>query len=112
MCPCAVDAKQRILAIMAETISCPRPDYKTNSPVVSEVTVAPEQIARFLGSGGVNLRKLKSDIGVSVSGVGEGRFHVFAPNREAHDEAEERIQQLLQQDVSASEGGGVSQWAV
>lgn len=87
---------------MSATISEPRDTYKPNSPVVSEVEVAPESMARFLGSGGVNLRKLKSELGVTVNAAGEGKYDVFSPNRDAHDEGHERIAQLLAQDVSES----------
>ena len=95
------DGKQRVLDVMNGTISTPRPSYKDNSPVLKELNVPLEQQARLLGSGGVNLRKLKSDVGVSVSGLGEGKYQIFAPNQEAHNEAMQRINELLAQDVRA-----------
>ena len=85
---------------MNATIAEPRATYKDNSPLMTEISVAVEQQARFLGSGGINLRKLKSDVGVSINALGEGKYQLFAPNRDAHDEATERINELLAQDVS------------
>ena len=73
---------------------------KDNAPVVKELQVPPEQVSIFVGSGGVNLRRLRVDVGVTVSQLGEGKYQIFAPNREALTEAEERISELLSKDVS------------
>ena len=85
---------------MSECIDKPRAQLKENAPVMKELQVPAEQVALFIGTGGINLRRLRVDVGVTVSALGEGKYQIFAPNREALAEAEERIQELLAKDVS------------
>ena len=53
---------------------------------------------KFLGAGGMNLKRLTADTGVQFSSKSEGVWQVFAPNREAWDEADEIIQKLLSEE--------------
>ena len=55
-----------ILDTMETCISAPRTD-KTNWPINQVVTVPPHQRAKFLGPGGINLKRLMVDAGVTAT---------------------------------------------
>lgn len=83
-----------ILNKMSETLSAPRAERKSNHPVVENLNVLPAQRARFVGIGGYNLRKLRSETGITITPVDE-HYQIFAPNKNAMDEAKEIINKLL-----------------
>ena len=95
-----VDARKKILEIMNGTLRLPREERKENGPVSEKLHVPPQKRARFVGVGGHNLRTLMAETGVSVSPIDETSFQVFAPNQLAMDEAHEKIEELLNEDVS------------
>lgn len=93
----ANDGKARILKLMMETISSPRSPRKDNGPVSEVLEVPVHKRSRFVGVGGFNLRRLTANTGVTVSPIEEGRYQIFAPNPSAMEEAQEIIQQLLEE---------------
>lgn len=95
------DARKKILEIMNATLRLPREERKENGPVSEKLHVLPQKRARFVGVGGYNLRTLMAETGVSVSPIDETNFQVFAPNQLAMDEANEKIEELLNEDVSS-----------
>ncbi|CAH1113717.1 unnamed protein product [Psylliodes chrysocephalus] len=91
----AADAKSQILGIMHQCIEKPRETKKDNWPVCKKLEVEAHKRARLLGIGGVNVKKLFAETGVSVSQIDDTTFQVFAPSQSAMDEADEIIQKLL-----------------
>lgn len=57
------DAKARIIDIMNETQSLPRSDLKENRPIMEKLEVPILKRSRFLGVGGLNLKKLMAETG-------------------------------------------------
>jgi len=95
----------KILDIMAEQgLAAPRTD-KTNLPVNETLEVQAHKRARFMGPGGLNLKRLTSETGVQVTSSYEdvGVFRLFAPNAEAMAEAREMIGELLADDEAVPE---------
>ena len=86
------DGVNRILDIMEECISEPR-SGKKNWPLNETITVPITKRSRFLGPGGINVKKLLTETGVQVSQSPEdaSKFTLFAPNSEAMTEAKEFI---------------------
>jgi polyribonucleotide nucleotidyltransferase len=62
----ATDAKSHILDIMANTLSVPRTDKKDIWPVSEKLKVEAHKRAKFVGIGGVNIKKLTAEAGVQV----------------------------------------------
>jgi len=87
--------KAKILTIMAACRKKSRASMKDNGPVLETLNITAAQRPQFLGPGGYNLRKLQADAGVSIVGEEDGKFQMFAPNKDALAEATERIQELL-----------------
>ena len=70
---------------------------KTNLPVNETLEVAAHKRAKFLGPGGLNLKRLTSETGVQVTTSYDdlGVFRLFAPNAEAMAEARLVIPAML-----------------
>ena len=88
-------ARENILAKMAKTISKPRTDRKENHPVVKDLVVPIEQRGKLIGSGGLNIKRIRENTGVQLTSKDETSFKLFAPNEKALAEAEEIINTLL-----------------
>merc|ERR1712223_679112 len=87
----------KILDIMEECIDAPRKD-KSNLPLTDSLTIPITKRARFVGPGGVNLKKILTETGVQISTSPEdaSKFNLFAPNNEAMQEAREIVKKLLE----------------
>lgn len=94
----ATVAKREILGIMGQCISRPRSSRKENGPVVENITVPLSRRALFIGPGGINLRRLQAQTGVTISQVDEQTFSVFAPTPAAMSEAQEIIKDTCRDD--------------
>ena len=57
------DAKARIIDIMNGTLSVPRTDLRENQPIIEKLEVPILKRSRFLGVGGLNLKKLMAETG-------------------------------------------------
>lgn len=114
----AHSARGEIINKMDKAIREPRKEKKENHPVIKTIHVPPHKKAKFIGFGGANLKKLMAEIGVRVSAYGEeddgqsgdtlgatlrDNFMIFAPNKDAMQEAEEWIQTLLEKDYKEPE---------
>ncbi|XP_021946408.1 polyribonucleotide nucleotidyltransferase 1, mitochondrial [Folsomia candida] len=89
------DAKNEILEIMKQTIAAPRTIKKDNMPLVEQIEVPTHKRAKFIGSGGRNVKKLTSETGVQVTEVDDIHLNLFAPNQTALEEAKEMINEFL-----------------
>lgn len=97
-------ARSHIINEMEKVIKKPRQQKKENHPVIKTVYIPPHQTAKFIGFGGSNLKKMMATIGVKVSSFtadenasqSQDNFIIFAPNREAMQEAEDYIQASLE----------------
>ncbi|CAK1547457.1 unnamed protein product [Leptosia nina] len=85
----ACDAKSRIIDIMNKCIDKPREVNKENMPVMEELEVEAHKRSKLLGVGGVNLKKLYVETGITP--IDETKYSVFAPSQTAMDEARARI---------------------
>ena len=57
------DAKAQIIDIMNATLSLPRTDHKENRPIIEKLEVPVLKRSRFIGLGGLNLKKLMAETG-------------------------------------------------
>lgn len=113
-------ARGEIISKMEKAIKEPRKVKKDNHPVIKTIHVPPHKRAKFVGFGGVNLKKLVANIGVRISAhdpdeieesnngdtpgaTARDNFIIFAPNKEAMMEAEEFIETLLKKEYKEPE---------
>lgn len=92
-------AKSEILKIMSETIKDPRKEKKENWPVSQRLEVPAHKRAKFVGYGGVNIKKITSETGVQINQDENdvNFFNIFAPNQSALDEANEMINHFFEE---------------
>lgn len=90
-----VEAKSKIIGIMNREINQPRLK-KENWPVSEALDIPAHQRGKFVGAGGINLRRLMAETGAQVSSDEEGNFTIFAPNQDAMAEGKEFISKLLE----------------
>ena len=88
-----------VLDIMSECRDSPNED-RTNLPLTEVFHVPVSKRSRFVGPGGLNLKRILNETGVQVSRSeeSEGSWRLFAPNRDALGEAKEMIGDLIADD--------------
>ncbi|XP_059156195.1 polyribonucleotide nucleotidyltransferase 1, mitochondrial-like [Physella acuta] len=91
-------ATKQILDIMAQTIAQPRKSLKPCGPVTEKLELDHYKQMKLAGIGGYNLKKIKSETGVTMTRIDEKSFQVFAPNIEAMTEAKEMIENILEKE--------------
>lgn len=103
------DAKNRIIEIMNSVISKPRTAKKDTWPVVEVIDIPANRRGRFIGPGGINMKRLLVNTGVQVTFLeDEGNFQLFAPNQDALNEAKEHIKSFIEScNIPVLEFGGV-----
>ena len=79
--------------------------HKETWPVSKKLEIPAHKRSRFLGLGGIHIKKLTSETGVQVTEDLENSnaFNVFAPNEEAMSEADEYINKILTEDEEGPE---------
>ncbi|CAF2787168.1 unnamed protein product [Rotaria sp. Silwood2] len=93
----ARDARCKIIDIMNKTISEPRKTKKQNTPELETLTIPSHKRGRFLGIGGLNLKKILTQTGVTILPIDEITYSIFAPNKDALNEAKQIIDKLLEE---------------
>lgn len=94
----ATRAKLEIIKIMNQVIRAPRSPRKDKMPVVDNLEVPIHQRGKFLGIGGMNLKKIFLETGVHIYPHDEKTYSIFAPNEDAMTEAKEMIEAILKKD--------------
>lgn len=94
----ASTAKSKILSIMNDCINKPQQTQKYCWPVVDTVTIEPGQRHRFLGHGGMNLKKIFLETGAQLTQIDDTKYRIFAPSQSAMDEAMEMITNQIKED--------------
>jgi len=73
-----LDAKARIIDIMNATLSLPRTDQKENRPIIEKLEVPVVKRSRFVGLGGLNLKKLMAETGKRAVWLAVHVFSLYA----------------------------------
>jgi polyribonucleotide nucleotidyltransferase len=92
-------ARIKILDLMNKEILKHKETQRPNHPVIKNFNVTVEQRAKFIGPGGINLKRIQSKTGITITTNDEFNFTLFAPNQNALDEAEEIIKTVLDHKV-------------
>jgi len=92
-----MEANHHILDIMETCISKPR-EAKSCWPVSKQIQVPGSKRSKFLGPGGLNIKKITGDTGVQMHQEEEGRWTMFAPSNEALQEAVDMVESLLSEE--------------
>ncbi|CAF5189482.1 unnamed protein product, partial [Rotaria sp. Silwood1] len=68
-----------------------------NTPEIETLTIPSHKRGRFLGIGGLNLKKILAQTGVTILPIDEITYSIFAPNKDALNEAKQIIDKLLEE---------------
>lgn len=72
----ARDARMKILDIMSETISEPRPQISEWAPRLLTIKIDPEKIGKLIGPGGKNIKALQADTGCNIDIEDDGTVYI------------------------------------
>ena len=89
-----MEANTQILDTMDSCLSEPRTG-KTCWPVSKPLQVPLAKRGKLLGPGGLNIKRISADTGVTIHSEEEGGWSMFAPSQEAMAEAELMVEQLI-----------------
>lgn len=100
----AKEAREEILAIMAKTLSSPRPAVSPYAPYIGVMDISADKVGTLIGPGGRNIRKIIAETGTKIS-VDDlaGKVTVEAKDKESL----ERALRMMEESVKEVEIGEV-----
>ncbi|OUC41678.1 putative polyribonucleotide nucleotidyltransferase, partial [Trichinella nativa] len=98
-CERGLQANRNVQRKMAACLAKPRAAIKPNGPVEEQLPVPASKRSRLLGAGGLNLKRIEARTGVQISQLDDTVYSVFAPNKQAMQQARQSLDQLLADNV-------------
>ncbi len=96
------EARERILASMADVIAAPRPELSPYAPRIITIMINPDKIRDVIGPGGKMINKIIAETGVSIDIEDDGRVCVTSTDAGGMEKAVNWIKQLTHE-VTAGE---------
>ncbi|HLW96776.1 MAG TPA: polyribonucleotide nucleotidyltransferase [Solirubrobacteraceae bacterium] len=93
----AREARQFILARMAEVISAPREALSVYAPRIEKVKIDPSQIGLLIGKGGETIRGLCEEYESQIDVNDDGQVLIYSANGELADALVERIRSMMKE---------------
>lgn len=93
----AKDARMHILNMMCAKISVPRENISDFAPRITTIRINPEKIRDIIGKGGVTIRSLIEETGVTIDVKDDGTIMIASADRTATAEAISRIEAITAQ---------------
>ncbi len=84
-------ARLKILDVIENCISAPRPDISPRAPRLEVVKINPDKIGALIGPGGKNIRSITDETGASIDVDEDGSVKIMAANLEQLSAAKERV---------------------
>lgn len=87
------DARNKILAIMAEHMPESRTELREHAPRIHTIKIDPEKIGALIGPGGKNIRRITEVSGadVDIDDDNTGKVLIFATDKESMDRAIQEV---------------------
>ncbi len=93
----ARDARLKILAIMADTISASRPELSPFAPRVTELKIDVEKIGALIGPGGRTIRAIIEETKTTIDVKNDGKVMIGSANEESTQRAVKMIEDLTRE---------------
>jgi len=91
----AKEARLHILNIMNAAIVKPREELSMNAPRILTMYIHPDKVREVIGKGGVTIRSITEETGVSIDLDDQGKVNIFAVDASAANAAKQRIEQIV-----------------
>ncbi|MBN1788334.1 MAG: polyribonucleotide nucleotidyltransferase [Sedimentisphaerales bacterium] len=92
----AKEARLKLLDIMTQTISQPRPELSKHAPKLISVEIDPELIGKIIGPGGKVIKKIQEDTGTKIEIEEDGTVYISCVDGDGHLEAKKIIQSMTE----------------
>jgi len=92
----ARDARIKILDIMSQTISKPRPNLSKYAPKLTSINIDPELIGKIIGPGGKTIKAMQEKTGTKIEIEEDGTVFISCVGGEGHLEARQMIQDMTE----------------
>lgn len=92
-------SRQKILDVMAETISTPRPHISTYAPHISLLKIPIEKIGAVIGPGGRTIRKITEETGAEIEIEDDGGVQIISPDEASREKAIAIVRGLTEEPV-------------
>ncbi|MFO8026636.1 MAG: polyribonucleotide nucleotidyltransferase [Opitutales bacterium] len=86
------DARNKILAIMAEHMPESRKELREHAPRIHTIKIDAEKIGALIGPGGKNIRRITEVSGAQVDIDDEGKVLIFATDKESMERAIQEVE--------------------
>jgi len=93
----SIDARNRILDKMDETLSAPRPEISIYAPRIVAIRVDREKIRDIIGPGGKTIRKIIDETGTVIDIEDDGEVKIASPDGSALEKALNMINALVEE---------------
>ncbi len=93
----AREARLKILAIMADTISASRPELSPYAPRVTELKIDVEKIGALIGPGGRTIRAIIEETKTTIDVKNDGKVMIGSANEESTRRAVKMIEDLTRE---------------
>ncbi len=92
----AKSAREKILELMCQTISQPRPQISPLAPRITILKIDPEKIGNIIGPGGKTIRKIISQTGATIDIENDGQVTVSTPDKESQEKTLKILKGLVE----------------
>ncbi len=95
----AQEARLKVLDVIGDCISAPRPELKPHAPRITVLQVDPEKIGAIIGPGGKTIRAIQEETGVRIDIEDDGKVYIAATDGPGAKEARRRVESLIEEAV-------------
>lgn len=87
-------ARLKILKIMSETISAPRPELSKYAPRIVSLKISPDKIGALIGPGGKNIKRICDESGCEINIEDDGTVQIYSTRPEGLEIAKREVEAL------------------
>ncbi|MBN1433633.1 polyribonucleotide nucleotidyltransferase [Candidatus Fermentibacterales bacterium] len=90
----AREGRERIIGVMSQTISVPRPELSPHAPRCIAIRIPTEKIGKLIGPGGKTIRGITEETGVQIDVQDDGRVTILSTDSVAAQRALEIVESI------------------
>lgn len=87
-------ARLKILEIMGQTLSAPRPELSPYAPRILTLKINPDKIGALIGPGGKNIKRICDESGCEINIEDDGTVQIYSRSAEGMETARREVEAL------------------